>query len=97
MQKSFNLACFIWNYARLSNPAKYLLRVREAGALGLLSADRRIPATRPQLPALGRIRDVDAAGVALPMSLFTGDSRCTHLPSPMWFHCKHLCCWKLPK
>lgn len=55
MQKSFNLACFIWNYARPSNPAKYLLRVREAGALGLPSAERRIPAMRPRLPAVGRI------------------------------------------
>lgn len=55
MQKSFNLACFIWNYARPSNPAKFLLRGREAGALGLLSAERRIPAMRPRLPALGRI------------------------------------------
>lgn len=55
MQKSFNLACFIWNYARPSNPAKYLLRAREAGALGLPSAERRIPATRPRLPALGRM------------------------------------------
>lgn len=53
MQKSFNLVCFIWNYARPSNPVKYLLRVREAGALGLPSAERRFPATRPRLPALG--------------------------------------------
>lgn len=55
MQKSFNLLCFIGNYARPSNPAKYLLRAREAGALGLPSAERRILAMRPRLPALGRM------------------------------------------
>lgn len=74
MQKSFSLACFIWNYAQLSNPAKYhLLRAREAGALGLPSVERWIPVRRPSRLAVAR------------MSRRGGCWRgCAHLPSCSW-------------
>lgn len=67
-----NLACFIWNYAQPSNPAKYLLlRAREAGALGLPSAERQIPARRSSHPAPG--------GMSRCRGCWRG---CAHLPHP---------------
>lgn len=74
MQKSFSLACFIWNYAQLSNPAKYhLLRAREAGALGLPSVERWIPVRRPSRLAV--------AGMSRRGGCWRG---CAHLPSCSW-------------
>lgn len=80
MQKSFNLACFIWNYTQPSNPAKYvLLRAREAGALGLPSAERQSPARG----GMSRCRSCWRGRCPSPFcQQGPGMAMGTHLPSP---------------
>lgn len=71
MQKSSNLACFIWNYALSLNcqilPNAFFHGARAAGVFGLPSAERQIlakPSVRPSVrPATGHPPASPALGV----------------------------------